>query len=195
MSTRAERVAEAQRLRAEGLLLREIAERMGAKLGTVHTWITDPDLSRMRARKDRYRGVCDTCGSPTHGSAGPGRAPTRCLDCLRWTREAILEAVTEWADEHGGIPPRAVDAGSGCLPAPRTVVREFGSWNGALLAGGYALRMDRFPETWEAILAAVRAGEPTADIALRYGVSPTAIHSRFRHRGMFVSDERRRGAA
>jgi hypothetical protein len=80
-TSRAERVREAQRLRAEGLLLREIGQRMGVAKTTVHAWLSDPDRSLEKARKDSYRGICDTCGGPTDGSNGASAAPTRCLQC------------------------------------------------------------------------------------------------------------------
>jgi hypothetical protein len=194
LSTRAERVAEAQRLRAEGLLLREIAERVGSKVKTVHSWLSDPDLSRLRARHASYGGVCNTCGGPTTGTRGIGKAPERCAECQRWAPEAILEALRDWSDDHGGIPPRCDDVrkeGRGRLPSVHSVERCFGSWNAGLLAAGYeALHCDRRPETAEAILAAVRAGEPTAAIADRFGVTPAAIHERMKARGTTVRRER-----
>lgn len=81
MVTRTERVAEAQRLRSDGLRLREIGERMGAATQTVHAWLSDPDGSRLKARKDSYRGSCEDCGAPTDGSNGASNAPRYCRTC------------------------------------------------------------------------------------------------------------------
>lgn len=196
MSTRAERVREAQRLRADGLLFREIAERMGVALSTVDAWLNDPDGSRLRARQASYAGKCDTCGGPTNGHDGPGRAPTTCLTCLTWTPDAILEALRTWGEVHGSAP-REEDFDRGGywgVPSTAPIKRIFGTWNAALLAAGYErLHCDRRRETAEAILAAVRAGERTADIAARYGVTPQAIHRRLQYRGTTVMRER--GAA
>jgi transposase len=77
-----ERVAEAQRLRSEGVILKEIAARIGVALSTVHMWLTDPDGEQLRARKESYRGVCVECGAPTSGGKGRGeKAPQRCGEC------------------------------------------------------------------------------------------------------------------
>lgn len=70
----------ARELRGGGLLLREIAERMGVAVSTVGSWLTDPDGSRLRARKDGYRGVCEVCGAPTTGGNGY-LAPRMCHRC------------------------------------------------------------------------------------------------------------------
>jgi hypothetical protein len=74
-------VREAQRLRDEGLFQREIAELLGARRGTVSVWLNDPDLSKQRARRERYRGTCTDCGAPTDGSNGPTKPAKRCKDC------------------------------------------------------------------------------------------------------------------
>lgn len=77
-----ERVAEAIRLREEeGLIYREIGERLGVSTGTAFEWCADPDGSRLRARKAGYRGACIKCGATTSGCNGPGKAPLRCIPC------------------------------------------------------------------------------------------------------------------
>jgi hypothetical protein len=63
---RAENVAEASRLRQQGLLLREIGARLGVSAKTVHTWLSDPEGSKARERKRRYRAVCVDCGGPCY---------------------------------------------------------------------------------------------------------------------------------
>jgi hypothetical protein len=52
---RAQNVAEAGRLRQEGLLLREIGVELGVSAETVHAWLSDPEGSNARERKRRYR--------------------------------------------------------------------------------------------------------------------------------------------
>jgi hypothetical protein len=149
-----------------------------------------------RCRKSQYAGTCDTCGGPTDGTTPSRGVATRCAVCIQWTPEGVLEALRDWGEDHGGVPPRCVDAqpdgeGHGRLPYELTVRKHFGGWNVALLAAGYgALHCDRRPETAAAILAAVRAGERTADIADRFGVTPAAIHERMKARGTTVRRER-----
>ena len=53
-----ERVAEARRLREQGFLLREIAERLDVSAKTVDTWLQDPTGAKLRARKDSYAQPC-----------------------------------------------------------------------------------------------------------------------------------------
>ena len=193
-ATRAEREAMAAELRAKGLKFREIAEEMGVATQTAHHWISDPGGHRLRARKDSYRGCCSECGRPTDGSSGPGRAPTVCINCLTWTREAVLMAFQEWADANVGLPPRCQDCrnSNGALPLEPSVARLFGSWNEGLLAAGFELRCDRRESTYEAIVAAVRTGESVHSIAERFGVTPSNIWRRLRYRGTSVAIERAR---
>ncbi len=63
---RARSVAEASRLRQQGLLLREIGEQLGVSPKTVHAWLSDPEGSKARERKQRYRAVCVNCGGPCY---------------------------------------------------------------------------------------------------------------------------------
>lgn len=192
--TRVEKAAEAARLRNQGLYAREIAERMGVATSTVSSWLCDPDGSQLKARKDGYRGICEECGGQTDGSEGAAKAPTRCMDCIRWTREEILTVFREWADEHGRSPLSKSAAPTG-LPPERTVARLFGSWNAALLAVGLRLNCDRRPETQEAIEQAIRDGESVASIGARFDLSPETIYARFHYRGTSVTELRQRAAA
>jgi hypothetical protein len=79
--TRAERAQEAQALRDQGLIYREIAERMGISRTYAAALITDPTGEKDRARKDSYRGTCRVCGVQTDGSNGRGAAPDECAAC------------------------------------------------------------------------------------------------------------------
>jgi hypothetical protein len=80
--TREQRVAVAQRLRPQGLTLREIGGVLGVAPNTVGDWLNDPDGSRLKERKESYRGTCVDCGGPTTGGLGRGaHAPLRCHRC------------------------------------------------------------------------------------------------------------------
>jgi hypothetical protein len=164
MSDRLAKATEAQRLREEGLLLREIAERMGAKRTTVSAWLCDPDGSKLRARKDSYRGECIDCGARTDGSNGRANAPRRCDECSRrfrherriWTPDTIVEAIRAFHDQYGFVPcatdwspalayahtlsdaeVRARRYETGAWPPTATVLKECGSWNAAIRAAGF----------------------------------------------------------
>lgn len=79
--TRAERAAEAVRLKAEGLNGIQIAERMGISRAYAYGLLNDPTGDGDRQRKKQYAGECIDCGGPTDGSNGRGNAPKRCAHC------------------------------------------------------------------------------------------------------------------
>lgn len=162
--SRSERVARAQRLREEGLLLREIAESLGCSLSTAQAYLSDPDNAKARARKDSYRQACIGCGTLLNGSNGRGpRAAKRCRTCARRanaeaqairTRAQIITAIHKWAAEQreppaisdwrrngGAACARLFDEGGGRWPASSTVIRVFGTWNAAIIAAGLAPRV------------------------------------------------------
>lgn len=157
--TRAENVAEAQRLRGEGLSVSQIAVQMGVGRSTASTWLADPDLSKQRARHARYGGQCVDCGKPTTGNRGREKAPERCSPCsnahnARWTRESVMAAIHLFADRYGR-PPTATDfnpahaiaRGHGWrakrwqrdadYPSIFSVQRVFGSWSAGVAAAGF----------------------------------------------------------
>jgi hypothetical protein len=67
-------------MREQGLLYREIASALGVSKAYVSGLLRDPTGEQQRARHDRQRGTCATCGGPTTWWAG-GRRPTHCWDC------------------------------------------------------------------------------------------------------------------
>lgn len=98
-----------------------IAIELGISRSYVNDLLNDPDGSKGRARKERYRRPCPgyggPCGKLMDGSNGRGpAAPKLCEDCAarkqhderRWTREACLEAGRLWI-KRAGAPPRAAD--------------------------------------------------------------------------------------
>lgn len=203
--TRGQKVARAQALRAKGLKLREIAERMGAPISTVDSWVNDPDLSKHRARRYKYGGTCEECGAPTDGSWGPGKASRHCRNCAPkanrlWTEEAIIAAIQAWARESGGIPPAATDWNPGraitlghpekaekfyaddAWPCVNTVVVCFGSWSAAIEASGFSPRASSTygrdgedMELCQEIRERYEAGESTLELADAYGVGSHGI--------------------
>jgi hypothetical protein len=198
LASRAERAAEAQRLRADGLKIREIGERMGASTSTVSDWLHDPDSSRLKARKDFYRGFCQRCGAQTDGSNGRGRAPLVCAERLRvWDRESIIAAIQAWATSHGGYPPKRQqwDRRGPNHPSRGTVDQHFGAWAVAIRAAGFRPGSDHRPETTDWIIAEIRSGVPTAMIAGHLGVTTSAIHMRLNHRGLRVRALREQAGA
>ena len=164
--TRAEKVVMAQKLRAEGLKLREIAERMGAKLRTVSAWLNDPDLSKQKARRARYSRPCVDCGNPTDGSGGYADQRERCNSCARsyqhdnryWTPETIVKAIRRFHRENGRVPTSKEwhEASSSDFPPTSIVLREFGRWKDAIRAAGFECYSPRQPDRAE---SAVRRAE------------------------------------
>jgi transposase len=158
--TRAERYAQVKALRDEGLLLREISERVGLAKQTVHDLLSDPTGEKARERKARYRKPCVDCGTMTNPN---GKAPGggRCISCnaarsREMSRKWVLDSINEWADLHGGVPPTATDwnrahaiaqgqkwrveryqATGRLWPSVKLAQDNFGSWRAAIEAAGF----------------------------------------------------------
>lgn len=219
MTDRAAKVAEAQRLRAEGLMLKEIAQRLGCATSTAFQYLDDPDLAKLRARKDSYRGVCVDCGADTDGTAGRDKAPTRCNHCngahsREMTRRWIIESFRDWEDLFGA-PPSASDwnpahARSKNLhykadrydgtarpwPSPTSVINIFGTWNAGRAAAGYETnsvgeygREGEDPQVVAETIRLYRSGLSLAQVGDRLGVTGSAVRSR-----LMVAGEPRRPA-
>jgi hypothetical protein len=155
--TRAQRVAQIERLERRGLDTREIAEQLGLARSTINIYRRDPDGTRHRRRLESYRGRCRDCGRLTTGSGGRGRAPARCRRCAGarrrlWPGELILQRIREWTVETGA-PPRVRDwspahASAGHpgtaryvaeprrWPSASAVVARFGSFPAAVRRAG-----------------------------------------------------------
>lgn len=114
-----------KRPRAEWHLLFRLMRDRGEKVATIartygvgHSFVSsvlnDPDGSKERERKNKYRRPCPECGKPMDGSNGNGPHASRyCSDCIGaamkvWTAEAVIEAIQGWAAEYGR-PPTATD--------------------------------------------------------------------------------------
>lgn len=152
--TRAERVRQAQELRALGFSRNRIAEKLGVSFGTVCAYFSDPDLSGQATRRRRYAAEhpCQSCGRPTDGSRGHKRSARFCADCAaeakrHWTREAVTDAIRRYAAAQGR-PPNArdwdrADPARG-YPSKSTVYRSpsypnapFARWADAIEAAGF----------------------------------------------------------
>lgn len=195
--SRADRAREARELRDSGLLLREIAERMGAAVSTVDAWLNDPSGAKLQARKDSYAGVCEWCGAPTDGSNGRDRAPVVCMECRMWEPDVVLAAVRRWASEHDGKAPSETDwrRRGDYSPSAKTVQRLFGSWDAGIRAAGLRPRIDRRPETQAWVEQQIAAGRTAASVARELGVSESAVRNRLKYRGLTATALRRRSAA
>ena len=95
---------------AEGLSIKQIADRLGRSPATIKAYFYDPTGEKARAVKARYVGVCRGCGAYTQPRNGKGDAYAYCKRCHsgaiqpRWTRERVLEAMRDWGDRYGRLP-------------------------------------------------------------------------------------------
>lgn len=98
--TRAEKVAEAARLRGEGLSYPQIGERLGVNQGTAYKWL-NPDRQKVYAKRDwespegkerrrRWRETAAPC--PDCGGKVSDPRQTRCWRCEGAHREAVARA-------------------------------------------------------------------------------------------------------
>lgn len=195
--TLAEKKAKALELREQGWKLREIAAEFGAPISTVQVWVDDPDGAKQKARRVRYCGTCRECGARTNNGGAASGPPDICRDCFNpaWTRESVIDAIRDFADDNGGIPPRTVDArrgnaGHGRLPYESCVKLLFGSWNEGLIAAGYVPHQDKRPETNEAMAELIREGVSTAEVADRFGCSESNVAQRVRRTGTSIREIR-----
>lgn len=97
---------------AEGISTGEIASRLGRSPATIREYLYDPDRSKARALRQRYRGVCRDCGKSTSG-AGPTRPRERCTRCngtasAKWSKPQIEAALRAWQVRYGA-PARSSD--------------------------------------------------------------------------------------
>lgn len=84
----------------QGLAVAEIAKLLGRAPATISAYLYDPDASKTRRVKRRYRGTCRECGASTWG-AGPRTAATLCARCngactRKWPSAQIEAALRAW---------------------------------------------------------------------------------------------------
>jgi hypothetical protein len=191
MSSRAEKAKIAAQLRSHGLVLREIAEHLGISISYAQGLVADPDGTKERARRQRYRQPCPGCGRLMDGSNGRSRSPKHCHRCAPkaatiWTRERIIDAIQDYAEQYGR-PPSATEWSphaairvyrddiaerfyeDGCWPSTVIVQTRFGSWNAAIAAAGFS---------------PLKTGHKHTDIAASYGVSTNSIYHALKRMGV-----------
>lgn len=141
----------ARELRANGMLVREVAERIGVPKATVTRWCNPQFEKRARvaARKRRYskKLKCPNCGKRRSNTAA------LCRKCYKesqrvWTRDKVIEAIQAWAVKHGHAPTHDEWSRSGKdHPATATILSGpypvFSSWSEALIAAGFKPRVRR----------------------------------------------------
>jgi hypothetical protein len=140
---------------AEGLSIRQIADRLSRSPATIKAYFYDPTGEKARAVKARYQGLCRGCGAYTQPRNGKGDAYAYCKAChpgaieRRWTRERGLEAMRDWRARYGRLPSSydwsctharrrggeaLVRLGEGDWPSTSVVTRVCGSWTEARAA-------------------------------------------------------------
>jgi hypothetical protein len=152
-----------------------------------------------------YSRRCVDCGAVCNTDGRVAEASERCWPChkrlmhesRRWTRESIVAAIRLWADQHGGVPPKATDCtglarepGGADFPYVGSVQQEFGTWRAAILAAGFdAFRVGCYGRDGEdpAVIAETvrlyRTGLSCAAVGERMGVTDSAVLSRLQKAG------------
>jgi hypothetical protein len=125
--------------------------------GTIKGYLYDPTGEKARATKARYRGSCASCGAPTSGADGKGRAARHCQRCKpqsvpRWTRDMVRAAHRRWYERYGFIATTYDWSGTHARRrgAPALARYESGDWpSGPVIRRLYGsaanARADAFP--------------------------------------------------
>jgi hypothetical protein len=105
---RRRKVVQAQHYRHQGRSIAEIARLLGQAPVTIKAYLYDPTGEKARATKERYRGTCTSCGAPTSGADGKGRASRHCQRCKpqslpTWTRERVRASHRTWYERFGFV--------------------------------------------------------------------------------------------
>jgi hypothetical protein len=116
-------------LRGAGWTALQIAHELEISRSYASELYLDPTGERARARKARYAGTCQECGSPTYGGDGRAAAPKMCERCTvvhqheqrYWTRERVIESFQEF-HRLFGRSPAALDTSMGATPSARAKV-------------------------------------------------------------------------
>jgi hypothetical protein len=156
--------------------------------GRDQVWCSD------RCRKAQYDLTCVKCGGRVSGT-DPGKMANRdepvCIRCAAgfyavWTAEAIVCAIQEWADDHGGIPPSSNDfrrlhqRDVSAVPNVNHVRFRFETWNAAIRAAGFephsgGCRREFRPKVKAEAIRRYEAGESSVAIAADLDCSPATV--------------------
>lgn len=194
-------VARCLELRAQGMMIREVAAEIGVAVSTVGAWLADPDGAKQRARRKCYGKACVDCGGPTDGSGGFKVQRERCNVCNgiwlhenpKWPRDRIVAAIQRWTFEHGEPPKAGQWQTSGeYWPASTIAQYHFGSWNAAIAAAGLTPRRigcyGRPGEDPAVVAETVRLyrdeGLSGRAVAARMGCTNTTVFDRLRKAGV-----------
>ena len=95
-------------LSRKGRSIAEIGRLLDQAPATIKAYLYDPTGERARATKTRYRGSCESCGAPTSGADGKGRASRHCQRCKpqsvpKWSRELVSAAHRRWYERYGFV--------------------------------------------------------------------------------------------
>jgi hypothetical protein len=197
-------------LREQGLTFKQIGARLGISLKAAHDYYTDPTGDKARARKLKNARPCLDCGKLVNVDGRRTNPAERCVQCNNdrrkiWTRDALILAIQEWADDNGGVPPVATDWNpaharavgrpdkaarferDGHWPQVYTVQRVFGSWNAAIREAGFEPhrpgtygRPGEDSEVIASTAARYLAGSSSSEIARQDGVSVECVRYRLR---------------
>lgn len=174
MTDRERKAARARRLRDKGLLGREIAAELECALSTAYALLDDPDGSKLKARKDSYRGRCKRCGNETTGCNGPSKAPKRCIDCYLEDRESAMrrEVIAAW---NAGESSEGIGKRFGISAVQVSEIANDGRRHGKVVARRH-LPHKGTTDRFEKLGSLVRAGLSDSEIADRIGAaSPQSV--------------------
>ena len=137
---RRRKVLQAQHYRHQGRSIAEIARLLDQAPATIKAYLYDPTGEKARAIKQRYRGTCESCGAPTSGADGKGRASRHCQRCKpqsvpRWTRELVRAAHRRWYERYGFVASLLRLVRHSRAPPRRPGARALREWRLALEPG------------------------------------------------------------
>lgn len=187
-----------QLLRDAGHTKNEISRRTGIPISTLHRWFNpaynERQLVKSRERKQRLKRKCSECGKSIWMTS------TKCADCARpprkWTQEAVIKAMQDWAANHNGVPPTTRDwwTSTDEHPGATTVYGQgglFPSWVTAIKLAGFNPTGQRASNpgpgriSWDVEQATRmrRQGLSDVEIGRRLGISAGAIQEKLGPRG------------
>jgi transposase len=202
-----ETIQRAHELHELGASVRLIHRMIGVPEPTLRRWlfpeVRERGLQKSRQYKAKHRGSCIDCGKSVWMTSD------RCAACSqehyrktkRWTREAVIQAIKDWNEEHGH-PPTTTEwlYASNTHPGATSVYgsyAEFRTWNEAIEAAGLTPRHTSpgpGKREWSLEEAHLLRQEGLSDIEIgkRFGVSASAIHQALGRRRKPVPRKRTR---